>query len=263
LVRKFPKAVLVNGATDVALRVTKKFEILPHVIDLSRVSVLTKSVVGKSKLTIGAGVRISDLMKLVRKDFPAFYEMLGLFGSDQIRNIATLGGNIGTASPISDILPVLIAHRAKIVLESAKGRRQVDADKFITGYRKTARKSAEIITAIILPVQPKNTVIRAYKVSKRRDLDIATVSAAFRFEGDGNRIVKDVVIAYGGMADHTKRAELTEKFLKGKLWTRPVIEEAQALIDKDFNPISDVRGSAEFRRIAARNLLLKFWSDTK
>ncbi len=263
LIRKFPKAIVINGATDAALRVTKKFEVVPHIIDLSRVGALTKMKRSRSTLTIGAGVRISELMNALRKDFPAFSGMLEVFGAEQIRNVASIGGNLGTASPISDILPALIAHKARIMLESSKGRRQVDADKFVTGYRKTALRQGELITAVVLPIPSKNTLIRCYKVSKRRDLDIATVSAAFRIETDDRRTIRDVVIAYGGMADHTKRALRVEGFLKGKAWNRDTAEEAQHLTNKDFKPISDVRGSAEFRSIVARNLLLKFWSDTR
>ncbi len=263
LVRRFPNAVVINGATDVALRVTKKFEVLPHIIDLSRVDALNKSARRRSALTIGAGVRINECMKLVQKDFPALFEILGVFGADQIRNVASIGGNLGTASPISDILPALIAYGAKILVESSTRRRQVDAEAFVTGYRKTALKRGEIITAIMLPIPAGNTRIRCYKVSKRRDLDIATVNAAFRLDADSAGTVKRAVLAYGGMADHTKRAKKAERFLIGKKWTRMVAEETQRQVDTDFAPISDVRGSAEFRRIVARNLLLKFWYETR
>ncbi len=263
LIRKFPKAVVINGATDVALRATKKFEVLPHIIDLSRINILNKSIRRKSRLAIGAGVRINELMKLVQDDFPAFREMLEVFGAEQIRNTASIGGNLGTASPISDILPVLIAHKATIVLESLKGRREVEAGGFVTGYRKTVLKPGEIITAVVLPIPPGKARIRCYKVSKRRDLDIAAVSAAFRLETDIKGIVKEAVLAYGGMADHTKRAQMAERFLIGKKWSRATVEEARQVMDRDFAPISDVRGSAEFRRIVAGNLLLKFWNDLK
>lgn len=263
LVKKFPKATLINGATDVALRVTKKFETIPHIIDLSRVQKLAKTARKKSTLTIGAGVKINDAMTFAKRDFPALYEMLGVFGAEQIRNMATLGGNIGTASPIGDILPVLIAYDAKIVLESNRGRRSVSANRFVTGYRKTERQSDEIITSVVLPIPSKTLKFHSYKVSRRRDLDISTVSAGFMLDLNTKGIVRRVVFAYGGMAEKTKRAAMTEKFLQGKPWTREVIEQARQLIAKDFNPISDVRGSAEFRTIAAKNLILKFWNDTK
>jgi xanthine dehydrogenase small subunit len=263
LVKKFPKATIINGATDVALRVTKKFETIQHIIDLSRIRKLAKAAKNKSTLTIGAGVKVNDVMNLVRKDFPALSNMLSVFGAEQIRNVATLGGNIGTASPIGDILPVLIAYEAKIVLESSRGRRSVSADEFVTGYRKTERRPDEIIASVVLPIPSKQMKICAYKVSRRRDLDISTLSAGFRIDVNNKRIVRSIVLAYGGMAEKTKRAELTEKFLQGKPWTRDVVEQAQQYIAKDFKPISDVRGSAEFRMVAAKNLILKFWNDTK
>jgi xanthine dehydrogenase small subunit len=263
LVKKFPKATMINGATDVAIRVTKKFETIPHIIDLSHVQNLAKTARSKSAITIGAGVKINDVMSLVQHDFPALGDMLNVFGAEQIRNIATLGGNIGTASPIGDILPVLIAYEAKIVLESSRGRRSVSANRFVKGYRKTERRPDEIITSVVLPLPSRHQKVRAYKVSKRRDLDISTLSAGFMIDLNTKGIVRSVVLAYGGMAEKTKRAELTEKFLRGKPWTRDVVEQVQQFVVRDFNPISDVRGSTEFRMIAARNLILKFWNDTK
>jgi xanthine dehydrogenase small subunit len=262
LMEKHPDAVVINGATDVALRVTKKFEVLPHVIDCSRIDELQAVSSDSKALTIGAGVRLQDVLRIVRDDFPAFHDMLTVFAASQIRNVATLGGNIGTASPIGDTLPVLMAYGADIVLRSGRGSRTVKADSFAKGYRKTDRRPDELITAVVLPRPSAATRVRSYKVSKRRDLDIATVSAAFRLELDEKGIVSNITLAYGGMAEFTKRSPTTESYLKGKRWDRRHVEEAQRLVDADFNPISDVRGSAEFRRIAARNLLLKFWSET-
>ena len=263
LIEKFPDALIVNGATDVALRVTKKFEILRHIIDCSQIAELKSVSSDSHALTIGAGVRISEVMKLVKNDLPGLYQMLTVFAARQIRNVATLGGNIGTASPIGDSLPVLMAYGAEIILQSRQGVRRVKSDSFVTGYRTTNRQPGELIMAIVLPRPSSATRIRTYKVSKRRDLDIATVSAAFRLDLDEKGIVSDITLAYGGMAECTKRSISAEIFLKGKVWNRQQVEDAQRLIDEDFSPISDVRGSAEFRRIAARNLLLKFWSETR
>jgi xanthine dehydrogenase small subunit len=263
LVEKFPDAHVINGATDMALRVTKKFEVLPHLIDCSRIAELNSVSNDSRGLTIGAGVRISEVMRLVKSDFPALHQMLRVFAAQQIRNVATLGGNIGTASPIGDILPVLMVYGAEIILQSRRGIRRVKAQSFVKGFRTTDRHTDELIVAVTLPRPSPASRIRTYKVSKRRDLDIATVSAAFRVDLDKKGIVSDIALAYGGMAAYTKQASSAEAFLKGKPWNRRQVEEAQSLIDKDFSPISDVRGSAEFRRIAARNLLLKFWSELK
>lgn len=262
LLVRYPNAIVVNGATDVALRATKKFERLPHIIDCSRIDELMRVTADTQSVSIGAGVQISDVMGVVEKDFPALYEMLSVFGAKQIRNLATIGGNIASASPVGDTLQVLIAYGATIILQSRKGKRIVSAGEWVKGYRKTERRSDELIIAIVLPHPTSNMKIRSYKVSKRSDLDIATVSSAFNLEVDRDGIVSDIVLAYGGMADRPKRAVATEVFLKGKRWRRDVVEEAQRIIDTDFSPISDVRGSAEFRKFAARNLILKFWNDT-
>ncbi len=262
LIGKHPDSIIVNGATDVALRATKKFEILPHIVDCSWIGQLSAVSRDDKAVSIGAGVRMTEVMDIVKDEYPALYQMLTVFAARQIRNVATFGGNIGTASPIGDTLPVLIAYGARIVLASQRGSRMISADAFVKGYRQTERRVDELITAVVLPRPSKGTIVRSYKVSKRRDLDIATVSAAFKLDLDSNGTVKDITLAYGGMAESTKRSVKTEEYLRGKRWHRQHVEEAQRVVDTEFSPITDVRGSAEFRRVAARNLLLKFWSET-
>lgn len=262
LKRQHPDAVVINGATDVALRVTKKHEVLKEIIDLSAVKELKRVAVEEQSMTLGAGLSLQEVMGHVRNDFPALFDMLTVFGSRQIRNLATLGGNIGTASPIGDTLPVLIAYGAKVVLQNADGKREVPLDGYITGYRQTVRKPDELVTAVILPKPRPHTIVKSYKVSKRKDLDISTVSGGFKVVLSTTNGVALITLAYGGLAERTKRAAACEHFLLGKQWNREVIEQAMPLIDTDFSPISDARGSAEFRRVAAKNLLLKFWSET-
>ncbi|RCK75875.1 MAG: Xanthine dehydrogenase iron-sulfur subunit [Ignavibacteriae bacterium] len=259
---KHPNSIILCGATDVALKVTKAHELLQEIIDLSAIEELKFIEENIHEIKIGAGVVINDVRKKIIKDFPALYEMLNVFASNQIRNFATLGGNLGTASPIGDSLPVLMAYEASVELQSIEGRRVVPLNEYFVGYRKTLRKDNELITKIIIPKQNNGAVIKSYKVSKRKDLDISTLSAGFKLESRNN-IVQNIILAYGGMAERPKRASETEKFLRGKSWTREVVEKAMDILQQDFTPISDVRGSAEFRRIAARNLILKFWNDTK
>jgi xanthine dehydrogenase iron-sulfur cluster and FAD-binding subunit A len=155
-----------------------------------------------------------------------------------------------------------MAYNAVIILQSINTKREISLDDFILGYRKTARKSDELITAVRLPKSQYGAIIKSYKVSRRKDLDISTVSAGFRLELNDYKTVKNIKLIYGGMADCTKRATNTEQFLIGKPWNREIVEEAMPLVDRDFLPISDARGSAEFRTIVAKNLLLKFWSET-
>lgn len=254
--------IILSGATDIALRITKQYEVITDIIDVSHIASLKTIRDGKESLEIGSGVVLQSVIPLVKNHFPALYDMLKVFGSKQIRNLATLGGNLGTASPISDTLPVLMAYKAKVVVESVDGKREIPLDEFIVGYRKTARKQDEIITSVILPKSAKHAVIRSYKVAKRREFDISTVSGGFRLERDANNTVKDITLAYGGMADHTMRSASAEQFLSGKQWTRENVEQAMQFLDKDFHPISDVRASAEMRQIVAKNLLLKFWLET-
>lgn len=260
LKHQHPESIIISGATDIALRITKGHELLKEIIDLSGIDELKKITETESTITIGAGVLINEIMPNVKKDFPTLYKMLTVFGSNQIRNLATLGGNLGTASPVGDTLPVLMAYGANVVLESLNGRREIPLDNYFLGYRKTLRKPDELITSIIIPKVLDGAIVKSYKVSKRKDLDISTLSAGFRLELDRKK-VKSITLAYGGMAEITKRAVKTEQFLIGKEWKQDVVEQAMQYIDQDFTPISDVRGSAEFRKIAARNLLMKFWID--
>ncbi|MBA4311396.1 MAG: xanthine dehydrogenase small subunit [Chlorobiaceae bacterium] len=262
LKHQHPEAIIISGATDIALRVTKNHELLKEIIDLSGVEELKVITQTDSSIEIGAGVSLNDILLPIEKDFPALHEMLKIFGSHQIRNLATLGGNLGSASPIGDTLPILMAYNAGVVLESLNGRRVIPLNDYIIGYRKTVRKPDELITSIIIPKLTNGSIIKSYKVSKRKDLDISTLSACFRIDLDGS-MVKSIILAYGGMAERTKRAFTAEQFLLGKQWERKIIEKAMTLIEKDFTPISDARGSAEFRLKAAQNLLLKFLIETK
>jgi len=262
LKNRFPQALIISGATDCALRVTKKHEILPCIIDISDVEELKSIKKDADKLVFGGAVKLEDIRMAAEKELKTLFEMLTVFGSKQVRNMATLGGNVGSASPIGDALPLLLAYRASVTLKSIKGERTMLLSDFIVGYRKTLIMPDELITAILVPKPGKEAIIKAYKISKRKDLDISTISACFRLELKDN-IVKDVTMAYGGMAAYTKRAVDTEKYLKNKKWTEKTIHEAIKYVEKDFEPISDARAGKEMRMIAAGNLLLKFYNDTQ
>lgn len=254
-----PDALVLCGGTDAALQVSQAFEPLPVLLDLSAVREIRMESRDEGGVTIGAGAPLSQVMSL---DLPALRSILERFGSQQIRNCATLGGNLGTASPVGDTLPVLTAYRAVITLQSLRGTRHLPIEEFLLGYRRTALSRDELITAVRIPAPSAGTVVKTYKVSRRKDLDIAAVSAGFRLERDG-RTVRDITLAYGGVAETVVRASGTEEWLRGRPWDRPTVEAAMAIIDQDLQPISDVRGSAQFRQAAARNMLLKFWSETR
>jgi len=260
---KYPNALLVSGNTDTGLRVTKKHELLPGIIDISSVEELKTITETKQSLSVGAGVTMEQLKQASEKLFPALYKMLSVFGSKQIRSMATIGGNIGSASPIGDSLPVLMAYDAVVAVCNKKESRVIKVKDFIKGYRTTDLRKDEIIFSVGIPFPEKDQIIRSYKISKRKDLDISTCSAGFMLElNKKDNTVKDIVLAYGGMAATTKRAATTEKYLIGKKWSKPVLEKAGEVLYKEFTPLSDARSGEEFRRIATRNLLWKFYEET-
>ncbi len=189
--------------------------------------------------------------------------MLLVFGSRQIRNRATLGGNLVTASPIGDSAPVLLALEAKVVLASATGERALPLDEFFVSYRKTALAPDEILKSILIPrIDPEaRSVRRFYKVSKRREMDISTVAGGFAVSlGESGTIVR-ARLAFGGVAAMPARARQTEQALIGKRWRPETVEEVLPILASEFTPISDVRGSAAYRAQLIKTLLRKFFAE--
>jgi xanthine dehydrogenase small subunit len=156
----------------------------------------------------------------------------------------------------------LIASRARVLIAGPGGAREMSIEQFLTGYRKNACGPDELIVAVMLPAPAAGEITRFYKISRRREMDISTASGAFFLLRDSDGKVQEIILAYGGMAEIARRAPNTEAWLRGRPWTRETVEEAAARVASEFTPISDTRGSAEMRAIVARNLLVKFWSDT-
>ena len=258
---KYPDALIVNGGTDIGLLVTKRNEKLVQLIDISDVEEINGMSESKSKVTYGAGLSLEKVRMHCEKIFPALFDMLTVFGSKQIRELGTLGGNVANASPIGDTPPVLLSFGASVVLNSVEGKREMKLEDFITGYRTTALKANELITEIVIPVPDEKSIHKSYKISKRKDLDISTVSGGFALVLDKSKVA-EIDLFYGGMAAETKHALKAEDFLKGKEWSRENVEHAMTLVDAEFTPISDARAEKEGRTLMARNLLLKFWSET-
>jgi len=255
-------AVIINGSTDIALRQTKKKELLPQIIDISGVEELKNFKEENNNYYFGAGLTMEQVRKYCNRKLPALKKILSVFGSLQVRNIATIGGNVGSASPIGDSLPVLFAYKAKIKLCSETSERTIGIEDFIKGYRQTDIKNNELITEVIIPKSDDDYFINSYKVSKRKDMDISTVSGAFRLKLD-DETVSEIILAFGGMSAVTKRAINTEKLFTGKKWTRENVESAMKILAEEFSPLSDARSEAEFRKTAAKNLLMKFYLETK
>jgi xanthine dehydrogenase small subunit len=259
--KEHPDCIVFSGATDLALRVTKRHEHLHELLDIGGIEEL-KTISKKDQfIRIGASTSLEDIRNSVRTELPALCAMLDVFGSRQIRSLATLGGNIGSASPIGDTLPVLFAYNASVEVQGESEKRTFPISEFITGYRQTAKRADELITAVIIPLPSKEDQVKAYKVSKRKDLDISTVSGGFRLRLENN-IVSSITLAFGGMAAQTTCAKTAEVFLIGKTWNRENAMAAATIISHYFSPLNDARSGAEFRRIAAGNLLIKFWQET-
>lgn len=256
-----PDAILLSGGTDSShKKISGKAKPL-KIIDISGINDIQYFTEDNNNFHIGSGLNLEKLRSLTTLKIPIFDDILKVFGSLQIRNLATIGGNIGGASPIGDLIPVLFALKAKIKLQNNSGKRIIGIENFIKSYRKTDIKTDEIIESIIIPKSDKN-IIRYYKISKRKNLDISTLSGAFNILLDDKSFVKEIILAFGGMAEITKRASKTEDFLLKKKWERKNIYKAVEILKNEFVPISDARSDKEFRRIAAGNLLIKFWSET-
>lgn len=261
--RQHPDAVLLAGGTDLGLAVTKKHEHFRVVIGLEALSELRMIERTDTGWRVGAGVPLTRILETAAEDFPALKKMLRWFGSRQIRNRATVGGNLGTASPIGDLAPVLAALGATLVLTGPKGEREVSVDAFFTGYRQTVLGPEEIILAVQIPYVPPTARCSSFKVSRRREMDISAVSAGMYVDvREGT--VHAIRLRYGGMAARAAApAEHAEKALLGGPWSRDAVEAAMPRVDDDFTPLSDHRASAPYRSTVARNLLLGFFEETQ
>ena len=183
--------------------------------------------------------------------------------TDDIAELAgTLGGNVANGSPIGDSMPALTALQASVVLAGVRGTRTLPLEDFYLGYQKKDLGADEIVAAIEVPKRRPNLRYRCYKVSKRYDSDISAVCAAFAIWLDGDR-VEQCRIAFGGMAATPKRAINAEAALDGALWNEKHASEAGAALAADFQPLSDLRASADYRLRVAQNLLRRFHLETR
>ncbi len=256
-----PDAHLLAGGTDLALLVTKEFRTLATVILVTRVPELRALAVDGEAVTIGAAVTYTEALPVIERYWPSFARLIRRIGSRQIRNLGTIGGNIANASPIGDTPPALIALGATLRLRSRRGLREMPLEDFFTGYRKTALAADEIVEAVRIPLPRPEERFRTDKIAKRWDQDISAVCAAFNLTIRVGRI-EAARIAYGGMAATPCRAVRTEAALIGRPWDLPTVETAAAELMADFQPISDWRAGAAYRRDVAANLLRRFWLET-
>ncbi|WP_184717568.1 xanthine dehydrogenase small subunit [Caulobacter sp.] len=257
-----PDATIVAGATDVGLWVTKLRKPLPTLISVSEVAELKALDETADSLRIGAGVRYVDAIAAVASLYPDLGRMMRRLGSTQVRNSGTVGGNIANGSPIGDMPPALIAAGATLVLRRGDERREMPLEAFFIDYGKQDRRPGEFVEAVIVPAPARDRIFKVFKLSKRFDQDISAVCGAFSLAVEGG-VVTDARIAFGGMAGTPKRATACEAALVGQAWSEATIEAAMAALDTDYAPMSDMRASATYRSLAARNMLRKVFLESQ
>jgi xanthine dehydrogenase small subunit len=260
-----PRARVVVGGTDLSLEVTKRHEEPRVLVSLEAIASFrgVRALRGDGGWRIGATTALTDLEDWAEKHLPPLERMLRYFGARAIKSRATVGGNLCNASPIGDLPPVLLSLGATAVLASRDGERRLPLEDFFLGYRKTALREREVLAAVEVPSPPEGAYLAAYKVSKRRELDISAVAAGFLVTTGADGRVQTARLAYGGMAATPARARKTEAALVGQPWTAASVRAAAAHLGADFTPLSDHRGSARYRGLVARNFLIGFFEETR
>ena len=261
ILRQEPNSKLLSGGTDVSLIVTKERKDLNSLIYMNSINELNYIKENNNYIEVGATTPLINFESFIKKYFPDFSQILKRYGSVQIRNVCTIAGNIATASPIGDTLPLLLALDSQIVIKDKSKTQILPLNGFFIGYRKTKLKKGQFIHSIRIPLLKKN-IFKAYKISKRIDDDISSVCASFNIEINNNKI-KKIRIAYGGMSSIPKRAFNCEKILLNSFLSDKTIDKAKKLLEKDFKPITDARASKKYRMEVAKNLLEKCFLEVK
>jgi xanthine dehydrogenase small subunit len=254
-----PKATIVAGSTDVGLWVTKFMRDISPVVFIGHL--MREISISADTVTFGAGVSYTQAFDIIAEHIPQMRELWERIGGAQVRNMGTIGGNIANGSPIGDSPPPLIALGASITLRKGGERRVVKLEDFFIAYGKQDRAEGEFVESVTVPLPKADDFFAAYKISKRREEDITAVLGAFRVRVEAG-MVAEAVIAYGGMAATPKRAKAVEVALVGKPWAMETIEAALPAFEDDFQPLTDWRASADYRMLAAKNLLRRFFIES-
>jgi len=262
ILAEHPHARLVAGATDLAVESNLKGKRFGRLVSVDLLPELHSFEDAPGFIEIGAALTLAEIERQWR-GAPAFIgEWLELFASPLIRNRATLGGNLATASPIGDSAPLLLALDAEVRIAGKAGIRTELLQSFFTGYRRTVLQPGELLVSIRIP-KPFPQLVGFYKVAKRRLDDISTVAAAFAIDLDRDGRVEMARLAYGGVAAVPRRVLEAETSLIGSRWDQPAVQRAQAAVARELSPMTDHRGSASYRLAMAQSLLAKFENETQ
>lgn len=257
-----PEATILAGGTDIGLWVTKQHRELGTLIYTGRVAELNNVAVTASHIEIGAAVVLTDAMQPVVEHYPDLDELFKRFASPPIRNAGTLGGNIANGSPIGDSMPALVVAGTTLVLRRGRSRREIPLEDFYVDYQVKDLRSAEFLETIRIPLLSDDVLVRSHKLSKRFDQDISAVCSAYALQLDGETVAS-FRMACGGMAATIRRAVNCEAAVVGQPWNEETIDAASKALAQDFEPISDMRASAEYRLRAAQNLLRRFYLESR
>jgi xanthine dehydrogenase small subunit len=252
-----PNARLISGGTDLVVESNLRSRRWSHLVSVEAIAELREFSETAASITIGAALPLNEIPTRWSSAPNVFLQWLRLFASPPLRNRATLGGNLATASPIGDGAPMLLALDARVHLASRRGRRTIGLASFFTGYRRTVLAPDELIASIEIP-RPLPEFMRFYKVAKRRMDDISTVAAAMAMTWDESGRVARVRFAFGGVAAVPLRAVAAEEAILGHRWNDAAVERAQAALERTLEPIGDHRGSAEYRLAVAKSLVARF-----
>ncbi|MFF3674421.1 xanthine dehydrogenase small subunit [Streptomyces sp. NPDC002120] len=260
LLRERPDAVVVAGSTDWGVEVNIRSRRADCVVAVDRLPELRDLRVESDQVEIGAALTLTEIERRLDGSVPLLAELFPQFASRLIRNSATLGGNLGTGSPIGDSPPVLLALEASLVLADADGEREVPLRDYFTGYRQSVRRPGELIRAVRVPL-PLSPVTAFHKIAKRRFDDISSVAVAFALDiEDGT--VRKARIGLGGVAATPIRALAAEAALEGEPWTAETVEAAARVLRAQGTPMDDHRASAGYRSAMLGQSLLKMYART-
>jgi xanthine dehydrogenase small subunit len=256
-----PTARILAGSTDVGLWVTKQLRELGDIIYVGAAEDFAQITVDDKWIEIGAGVSLTDAFDTLIADEPEWTELAERFASVPIRNAGTLGGNVANGSPIGDSMPALIALGTQVVLQQGERIREMPLEDLYLGYQKNALEKGEFVRALRIPRSTPERLFRTWKISKRRDQDISAVCAAFGLALADDGTVLAARIAFGGMAATPKRAAAAEAALTGSVLSDESTCDAMRALTSDYQPLADMRASAEYRMQVAQNLLWRLWLD--
>ncbi|WP_426186891.1 xanthine dehydrogenase small subunit [Microbacterium sp. TWP3-1-2b2] len=260
LLRDEPDALLVAGSTDWGVEVNIRGSHAPLVVAIEHHEELRALVVTDDEIEIGAALPLSEIESRLGGTVPLLAQLFPQFASRLIRNRGTIGGNLGTGSPIGDTPPALLALGARVVLASADGEREVDLAEYFTAYRQSVRRADELIRAVRIP-RPLAEVTSFQKIAKRRFDDISSVAVAFALDIEGGSVTA-AKIGLGGVAATPLRARATEEALIGQPWNVATVRAASEVLGSEGTPMSDHRASSEYRALMLNTALLKLYSTT-